>query len=216
MSERDPVSEGAREQILRAVRSATLGRREHPGPYVPAPTPPAPATGALPGAWEAFRSAATAAGAHVLGPVSRAEAARAARERVAQLGSGRCVAEPAAVEMLGAGPWQVAAGAPREFADVSLAIARGAFGVCENGAILLTADLAPHRSLWVLCEHLWLLIEATDLVADMHEAVARISARGLSTPHSVWVAGPSKTADIEQALVEGAHGPRSLWVVGVV
>lgn len=208
----------SRERILRALRAVTTERRAHPGTYPAQPSPGGtpPGTGKPKGSWEEFSLAASGVGAHVLGPLSREAAASAARARLAELGSGRCVAEASAAELLGAGPWQVASGAPHDFRDVSLAIARGAFGVCENGAVLLPADLAPHHSLWVLCEHLLLLIHATDLVVDMHEAVARLAVRGLSAPHTVWVAGPSKTADIEQALVEGAHGPRSLWILGVL
>ena len=94
--------------------------------------------------------------------------------------------------------------------DVDLAIVRGEIGVAENGAVWITeAGLRPHRALPWIAQHLALVVSAERLVNDMHEAYERIDVgRGFGC----FVSGPSKTADIEQALVIGAHGPRSATV----
>lgn len=98
-----------------------------------------------------------------------------------------------------------------DFADVEVAILRGQFGVAENGSIWVTdAEIGPHRVLPFITQHLVLVLDKNSLFKNLHEAYKTliINQEGFG----VFIAGPSKTADIEQSLVIGAHGARSLVV----
>lgn len=99
---------------------------------------------------------------------------------------------------------------PHDLADVSLAILPGHFGVAENAAIWLTDNQLGIRVLPFICQHLAIVLKQDQLVANMHEAYDRIGSANQA--FGVFIAGPSKTADIEQSLVIGAHGARSLLV----
>ena len=85
----------------------------------------------------------------------------------------------------------------------------------ENGAVGLDGREAHPRALPVICDRLVLLVETRRVVADMHAALAQLPDGALAQHHFTFVAGPSKTADIEGELVLGAHGPRALIVVGI-
>ena len=100
---------------------------------------------------------------------------------------------------------------PHGLADVEVAVVRGVVGVAENAAIWLSEKEVVTRVLPFIAQHLVIVLEEKDLVPTMHEAYARLDVR--ESNYGVFVAGPSKTADIEQSLVIGAHGPRSLTVV---
>lgn len=99
---------------------------------------------------------------------------------------------------------------PHELEYVNLAIIPGRYGVAENGAIWVTEQEMRHRALPFITQHLVLIIRAETIVPNMHEAYRRIQVD--ETGFGTFIAGPSKTADIEQSLVVGAHGARSLVV----
>jgi L-lactate dehydrogenase complex protein LldG len=102
---------------------------------------------------------------------------------------------------------------PHECREVDLTIVRGELGVAENGAVWVVADWLRHRGLLFLSANLILIVERKNLVRDLESAYARIDLSRLRSGY--FISGPSKTADIEQCLVIGAHGAKSLIVVVV-
>lgn len=99
---------------------------------------------------------------------------------------------------------------PHALEDVDFAILPGELAVAENGAVWVTGRGVPHRVLYFLPQHLALVAPAANLVHNLHEAYERITVG--DAPFAAFISGPSKTADIEQALVIGAHGARSLTI----
>jgi len=94
--------------------------------------------------------------------------------------------------------------------QIELAVIPGRFGVAENGAVWVDEADLVHRALPFVAQHLAIVLPKREIVADMHAAYRRLP-RPLPG-YGVFISGPSKTADIEQALVVGAQGPRSLVV----
>lgn len=104
---------------------------------------------------------------------------------------------------------------PHSLENIDLAVLRACFGVAENGACWIMEMQMIERALPFITQHLALVIYIKDIVANMHEAYERIGdleKAGTSYGFATFIAGPSKTADIEQSLVLGAHGPRSMTV----
>ena len=94
-------------------------------------------------------------------------------------------------------------------AEVEVLEIDGEFGVAENGAIWLTEDALPHRVAPFICQHL--VINVKKIVPHMHAAYEELGK--VNSGFGLFLSGPSKTADIEQSLVIGAHGARSLTIV---
>lgn len=104
-----------------------------------------------------------------------------------------------------------AVGDPHELEDVGMAIIGGEFGVAENGAVWVTDRQVRQRAIFFIPQHLALVVPRSKIVHNMHEAYRQLA---FGAPgFGVFISGPSKTADIEQSLVIGAHGPRSLIVL---
>jgi L-lactate dehydrogenase complex protein LldG len=100
---------------------------------------------------------------------------------------------------------------PQDLADLDCVVARGEFAVAENGAVWVDDRAMAHRAALFLTQHLVLVVPTAGIVDNMHQAYDRFDPEPAG--FGVFISGPSKTADIEQALVIGAHGPRSLRVL---
>ena len=97
-----------------------------------------------------------------------------------------------------------------ELDGTDVAIVKGCIGVCENGAVWIQQDL-EQRAIYFMAEALVVLLDHRDLVNNMHEAYKRIDTGEYG--YGIFISGPSKTADIEQALVLGAHGACDVMVL---
>ena len=104
---------------------------------------------------------------------------------------------------------------PHQLAGLDVAILPAEFGVAENGAVWIPGSaLGPQRVVFVIAQQIVLVLNAAHIVSNMHQAYERI--RMERPGFGLFLSGPSKTADIEQSLVIGAHGARSctLFLVG--
>ena len=98
-----------------------------------------------------------------------------------------------------------------ELDGTDVAVVRGDFGVAENGAVWIT-DYGKHRALLFIAEALVILLSRNCIADNMHQAYSRAELNR-ERDFGTFISGPSKTADIEQALVFGAHGARSVTVI---
>ena len=99
---------------------------------------------------------------------------------------------------------------PHSLQDAELILVKAHFGVSENSALWITDDVMGQRVSTFIPQYLAIVVNKKDIIAKMHQAYDRIGNQeyGFGT----FIAGPSKTADIEQSLVLGAHGARGLFV----
>jgi len=102
---------------------------------------------------------------------------------------------------------------PAELEDVDVGVVRAVFGVAETGSVWLSEREFVVNALGFLPQHLVVLLDPQAIVANLHDAyrdpgfhVAR---------YSVFMTGPSATADIEGVLIRGAQGVRTLTVIPV-
>jgi L-lactate dehydrogenase complex protein LldG len=99
---------------------------------------------------------------------------------------------------------------PHHLEDVDFAVLPGQWAVAENAAVWVDDAHVRQRVIYFITQHLALVVPRSGLLNNMHEAYERLKIG--QRPFGIWISGPSKTADIEQSLVIGAHGSRSLTV----
>jgi L-lactate dehydrogenase complex protein LldG len=135
-----------------------------------------------------------------------ADSLEGARERARELIGGATVAAWEDDALTGIATSTAAA----EDAEVSLIAADA--GVVETGQIAFVHRAGRTRAAGLLPERQIALLDATGVAQSLTEALERLFADGVPG-NVVLVAGPSRTADIEQRSIRGVHAPRELDVI---
>lgn len=189
----------SRNDILRAVRNSLPEPKEAPLLPDHEGSIEAPLT-------ERFRSAVEAAGGLLLPAADRTEAIGTILDRFRPRtfwSSVRGVDHPENLAFSDPGR--------DDLAKLDLALLEASFGVAENGAVWISEKSMGQRIVPYITRNLAVILPAEKLVENLHLAYRRLHDR--EDPFGCFICGPSKTADIEQSLVMGAHGPETFTLL---
>lgn len=96
------------------------------------------------------------------------------------------------------------------FDDIDFAITGARAGLAESGSLVLWPDADEPRLMSLVPPLHIALLRADRLFENFAELIDSEGwARGMPT-NALLISGPSKTADIEQTLAYGVHGPKQL------
>lgn len=113
---------------------------------------------------------------------------------------------------------------PDEVADAQtldhtdVGVVRAFLGVAENGSVWIPQTM-KERDVCFISENLVAVMPEGAVVSNMHEAYKKITEKEYGyedfceSGYGVFIAGPSKTADIAQVLVKGAQAARGMTLV---
>lgn len=98
--------------------------------------------------------------------------------------------------------------------DALVGVSRALAGVAETGSLALASGPDNPATLAFLPDYHVVVLGASTIVPWLEDLWARMrGAQGFPPRSFNLITGPSRTADVEQTLQLGAHGPRSLHVV---
>jgi L-lactate dehydrogenase complex protein LldG len=89
-------------------------------------------------------------------------------------------------------------------------------GIAETGTLLLASGAETPSTLNFLPENHIVVLKGSDVTGSMEQAWDKLRVKLGDTvlPRTVnMISGPSRTGDIEQRLIMGAHGPKRLHIV---
>lgn len=92
------------------------------------------------------------------------------------------------------------------------AISHAFGGVAETGSVVVLSGPDNPATLNFLPDNHMVVLAAADLAGDLESVFARLRQARLSPRTVNIITGPSRSADIEQTLLLGAHGPRRLHI----
>ena len=95
--------------------------------------------------------------------------------------------------------------------DASLTLARSA--IAETGSLVLWPNANEPRLMSLVPPLSFVLLDVTTIHTDLHAALRAENWKDRMPTNALLICGPSKTADIQQTLAYGAHGPRELVVL---
>jgi L-lactate utilization protein LutC len=202
----------ARTTILQRVRAATRGAERAPAIVTAGVRGPAPVIrGSLA---DRFRERAERLASDVVACAAMQDVpAAVARYLAAKQLPARAVCWPAVAAL----PWAAAGIAveARGARGDDLVGVTGVFcAIAETGTLMLLSGADTPATASLLPETHVAIVSTADIVATMEDGFARLRAAAMVLPRAVnFVSGPSRTADIEQTVTLGAHGPYRVLIV---
>lgn len=118
-------------------------------------------------------------------------------------------------------PWtttQIAVTRGPSAGDDAVGMSHAVAGIAETGTLVLTSGPDNPTTLNFLPETHIVVVEAGDIVGEAEAVFDRLRDRygkGVMPRTVNMVTGPSRSGDIEQTILLGAHGPRSLHIIVV-
>jgi len=103
----------------------------------------------------------------------------------------------------------------QKLAAADVGVIQGDFGVAENACVWIPQTM-KEKAICFASEFLVILLDKKNIVNNMDEAYGRIEASKdyfQQYKFGTFISGPSKTADIESALVYGAQAARGVTIV---
>lgn len=125
-------------------------------------------------------------------------------------------------ERLAAMPWQAQRSltiksGPSDGED-EVGVSHAFAGIAETATVVLVSGKDNPTTINFLPEHHVVVVDAKDIVGDLEKALAMIRGRygkgGMPRTLNL-ITGPSRSGDIEQKIILGAHGPRALHLIVV-
>jgi L-lactate dehydrogenase complex protein LldG len=104
--------------------------------------------------------------------------------------------------------WKVAM-----FNDTPAALTAARAAIAETGTLILWPDADEPRLMSLVPPLHVVLLDAANIYNTFHEAIELEGWKAGLPTNALLISGPSKTADIQQTLAYGAHGPKELVVL---
>lgn len=103
----------------------------------------------------------------------------------------------------------------QELMKADVGVVEGRIGVAENACVWIPQQM-KEKAVCFAVQQLVIVLSRSDIVSNMHEAYRRVAQSDeyfQAYKFGTFISGPSKTADIEGALVYGAQAARGVTVV---
>lgn len=102
-----------------------------------------------------------------------------------------------------------------ELFEIECGIVEADYGISNLGVIALTSSKLQPRLLSLITKHCIILLKKDKIISNLSEALKKIKAANpdILPSNILFIAGPSRTADIELQVVFGVHGPQKTYVI---
>ncbi len=103
---------------------------------------------------------------------------------------------------------------PPATGNEAIGLSYASTAIAETGSLVLSASKQNPTTVNFLTDHHIIILNEQDIVPNIESMWKRLSLSAGNMPRAInIITGPSRTADIEQTIQLGAHGPRSLHLL---